>query len=278
MGGVVDAVVDTVVDFVKDTADFIGEVATDIYKDAIQPIADFAVDVSSEIFQGLVIEPLEIVLEPIGLGSVTETLGNINTGVTYLVHETLDGNWKAAFQLAIIVGLVALTVFTMGATSGATSLASVAYNMGATSAVVLSAVYYTALYVGLASSIYSLYGIAISVAELGAIIGAGGSTSLFQQLNSWADAMKLSFVNSWINGRMNLYMAGNVLYDAPRAGDLLFNVTGSLNTTEFLGRPNTNSNNWSNWQLGEMADFQSHVNGTLAGEEFFAVSPLSQRM
>lgn len=39
---------------------------------------------------------------------------------------------------------------------------------------------------------------------------------------------------------MNEWMAGGRLYDAPRAGDLHFNVTGNMNTTKFLGLPYTN--------------------------------------
>jgi len=41
-------------------------------------------------------------------------------------------------------------------------------------------------------------------------------------------------------GEINRWMAGGDLYDAPRAGDVMFNVAGNLNTVRFLGLQDTN--------------------------------------
>ena len=42
-------------------------------------------------------------------------------------------------------------------------------------------------------------------------------------------------------GEINRWMPGGDLYDAPRAGDVLFNVAGDLNTVRFLGLQDSNS-------------------------------------
>ncbi len=272
------SVVDAVVDIVEDVVDTAVDVATDIYEDVIEPVANLAIDLTVDLFDALVFEPLEIILDPIGLGGIVDTAEDFLTGVAYLTSETLAGNWSAAGQLAVIIGSVALTIATFGATSTATLATLSAYNLGVTSTLVLNTIYYTTLYAGMASAIYSIYGIVISTAELGAIVSAGGTTSLFIQLNAMKNAMNLAFVSSWINGSMNFWMAGGVLYDAPRAGDVLFNPTGNMNTTKFLNIPDRNSNLWMKWESGRMHDFQKSVFGNLAGNEFFAVSPLAQRI
>lgn len=277
----IDATVNLTVDLVTDPEAFlddIGEGVTNFYKEVVQPIGDFAIDATYEVFNALVYEPFEALLTPIGQEGIIKDIQYAHQGINYLAHQTLDGNWKAALQLAVVIGLVWLTVASMGATSGATTAVTGAYAAGVTSTAVLMTAYYGVLYIGLAMSIYSLYGITVALSDLGKIISAGGTTSFFRELANQADAMRLSFVNSWINGRMNLWMAGGVLYDSPRAGDVLFNPTGDLNTTQFLSRPDTNSNTWSKWNNGEMHDFQSSVNGNLAGDEFFSISPISQRM
>ena len=56
---------------------------------------------------------------------------------------------------------------------------------------------------------------------------------------SQADAKQVIALNS--TGQMNRWMAGGDLYDAPRAGDVMFNVAGNLNTVRFLGLQDTNS-------------------------------------
>jgi hypothetical protein len=44
-----------------------------------------------------------------------------------------------------------------------------------------------------------------------------------------------------MDGDMNDWMAGGMLYDSPRAGDLFFNPTGDLNTVRFLGLEDNNN-------------------------------------
>lgn len=276
MGGVVDAISDFVSDVV-DTAIDLVETAIDITIDIGQDVLDVAVDLNEAIFD-FAIGSLALVAEPIGLGSITDTLSDALTGITYLSHEAISGNWDAVLQLAVLAGSVAMTVMTFGSTAPATSAVLASYGLGITSSTVLMGVYYATYAIGLSMSIYSLYGIVISIAELGVMIAKGGVSSLFNQLNAMKDAMNLAFVNSWINGSMNLWMAGGQLYDSPKAGDVLFNPTGDLNTTRFLNRPNRNDNTWSRWNLGKYHDYQKQVFGNLAGNDFFAVAPLAQRI
>ena len=49
-----------------------------------------------------------------------------------------------------------------------------------------------------------------------------------------------SYITLNTSNEMNRWMAGGDLYDAPRAGDVLFNVAGNLNTVRFLGIQDTN--------------------------------------
>lgn len=273
-------VVDVAKDFVKDVGDVVVDVGSDFVEvviDVGRDVLDVAIDFNKAIFD-TVIYSLDIVAEPLGLGEYTQALSDINTGISYLSHAAVNGDWHAVLQLSILVGTVAITVMTFGATAPATSALLAAYGIGVTSSAILMGVYYTTLYAGLAMSIYSLYGVAISVAELGAMVARGGVASIFNQLNGIKDSMNLALVNGWINGSANLWMAGGILYDSPKAGDILFNPTGDLNTTKFLNIPNKNSNEWSKWNLGKMHDFQASTYGNLAGSDFFAVSPLAQRI
>ena len=89
---------------------------------------------------------------------------------------------------------------------------------------------------------------------------------------------RVGYINDFMNGSMNLWMAGGILYDSPRAGDTMFNVTGDMNTTKFLGIKNNNSNKWSEWNSDRYHDYQKKVFGNLAGSDFFAVNKLAQRI
>lgn len=49
-----------------------------------------------------------------------------------------------------------------------------------------------------------------------------------------------NFLNMSMSGELHDWFAGGALYDSPRAGDILFNPIGNLNTTVFLGLENRN--------------------------------------
>ena len=79
------------------------------------------------------------------------------------------------------------------------------------------------------------------------------------------------FSQLFLSGDINSWMAGGDLYDAPRAGDVMFNVIGNMNTVRFLGLEDTN----------KFPDIvQEFVNpevyrslGAMAGDKNFSVIP-----
>lgn len=71
------------------------------------------------------------------------------------------------------------------------------------------------------------------------------------------------------NGEMSDWMAGGSMYDSPRAGDILFNAMGNLNTTVFLGLENKNFGFDMTASYANAEVFKSF--GTLAGDSRFSV-------
>ena len=65
---------------------------------------------------------------------------------------------------------------------------------------------------------------------------------------------QLAYVQLNTTNQMGAWMAGGDLYDAPRAGDFHFNVTGNMNTTTFLGLGNNNIDLMFQAREGLMAD------------------------
>ena len=96
----------------------------------------------------------------------------------------------------------------------------------------------------------------------------------FAQIYEVEQQQRLEFTNDFINGKKHLWMAGGILYDAPKAGDLHFNVTGNLNTVRFLGMEDKNTNDWYNWTNDKYHDFSSKTFGNMAGDMFFSVKPI----
>ena len=64
------------------------------------------------------------------------------------------------------------------------------------------------------------------------------------------------FLDNIIDGSANDWMAGGKYYDSPRAGGVLFNVTGDLNTVRFLGLQDENYNTHLDRQFHSMGDVQ----------------------
>jgi len=264
MGGAVDAVKDIVDAVIDIHVDFIDTVLTpDVVVDVILDVAEVTTDTLT---LGLVDDLTD---------TVFDFARNVNIGIEYLTDQALTGDLGAIGQLAIVAGSIALTIASFGATAPATSAVLAGMSAGVTSGATALALFNTVMVATMTMSIYSLYGIVISFAELGAMIARGGLIRLFNQLNAIKDAMNLTTVNSWVNGTMGRWMAGGVLYDAPRAGDLLFNPTGTQNTTKFLGLQDTNSNFYIQTSvLGYFHTPHRLKFGAKAGDEGFSVSSL----
>lgn len=78
-----------------------------------------------------------------------------------------------------------------------------------------------------------------------------------------------TFLNLYTSGEMGDWMAGGNMYDSPRAGNILFNPLGSLNTTVFLGLDNQNFAPSLPATLANPEVFKKF--GTLAGDTGFSV-------
>ena len=79
----------------------------------------------------------------------------------------------------------------------------------------------------------------------------------------------LSFLGMSMSGELHDWFAGGTLYDSPRAGDILFNPIGNLNTTVFLGLENQNFA--PNLQAVYASPDLHRAFGTLAGDAGFGV-------
>lgn len=71
------------------------------------------------------------------------------------------------------------------------------------------------------------------------------------------------------SGDMGDWMAGGRMYDSPRAGNVLFNPIGNLNTTVFLGLENQNFSPSMVTTLANPEPFKKF--GTMAGDNGFSV-------
>ena len=250
-----------------DITDAVGDVGTFVWNEGIEPIGDFSIDLLAD-FTELNLDVIDFVLEPFGITGATQFLRDLNEGARYLGHGILDGNWDAVRAGVMIAVAIVITIYTWNPYALANAVGSV---------IALSqAAAYTLIAIGYAASIYTIYGIAVSVAAIGEAVRNGAMMDLLAVMQKTKDAMNLSFVNAFINGSMNLWRAGGILYDSPRAGDLQFNVTGSLNTTQFLGMQNMNNNTWSQWERGSYHNFQSKTFGSMAGDMFFGIKPITQ--
>jgi len=79
------------------------------------------------------------------------------------------------------------------------------------------------------------------------------------------------FSNLLLSGDINSWMAGGSLYDAPRAGDVMFNVMGNMNTVRFLGLEDTNKIPDMGVEFANPEVFR--MLGNMAGDNNFSVIP-----
>jgi len=79
------------------------------------------------------------------------------------------------------------------------------------------------------------------------------------------------FTNLLLSGDINSWMAGGNLYDAPRAGDVMFNIIGNMNTVRFLGIEDTNRIPNIVTEFANPEVFR--VLGNMAGDSNFSIIP-----
>ena len=255
------------VDFVEDLGRDVEELVEDTYKYVVEPIVDAHIKVVHDITE-YSIDAMDFVADDIfGVSGAFELLYNVNDGAEYIAYGIVEGDEKAIAVGAMVAVSVVLTVVSFG---GATPL--LASSLGALSGLMAGGmgVTMTLMAVGyVALGVYTLYSIALPFAEIGKALKQGGMAGVVEQAQKVRDAMNLAYVNDNINGSMAYWMAGGLLYDAPRAGDIFFNTTGDLNTTKFLGLQNRNSSPDS---IVRHANPEVHkVLNVSAGDTFFKI-------
>lgn len=82
------------------------------------------------------------------------------------------------------------------------------------------------------------------------------------------------FFDLFSQGEISDWMAGGTMYDSPRAGDILFNPIGNLNTTVFLGLENQNFS--PSLQSVYASPDVFKMFGTMAGDNGFSVLNFGQ--
>lgn len=267
----------------QDQLDIFTDALEESWRDVVLPSFDLLTE-SSFTFTETYLQYKKNTFGLLNYGDDLKWAEDMNGAMRWLGHEAVKGNYQAIRMIATIIVSVLLTVFSAGALSGQAGgaigaiLGTVAGSMTAAQVVVVvSYIAYTLTMI--ASTIYGIYSLALSVADLGRMIEENGlastMSSLNQSLKNARAAMDLAFVNGFINGSMNLWMAGGLLYDAPRAGGLMFNPSGNMNTTKFLNMQETNQNEWYKWTKGNKADLVTSNYGSLAGHTFFSVAPIA---
>lgn len=278
MGGVVDKIkdigdsigdaFDDAVDFVEDAGRFIEETVEDTYKYVVEPMLDKSIEILHDATE-YAIDSMDFVADDIfGISGAFDFLYNVNDGLEYIAYGIVEGDEKAIAVGAMVALSVVLTVVSFGTAAPmmAQSLTALMYLAGggglglAMGAVAVGMV---------ALGIYSIYSITLPLADIGKALNAGGMAGVTKLAEKVRSDMNLDYVNMNINGALSLWMAGGVLYDAPRAGGVLFNVTGSLNTTQFLGLQN---NNPTPDMVRRFVNPEVHsILGVKAGDLFFKI-------
>lgn len=99
--------------------------------------------------------------------------------------------------------------------------------------------------------------------------GRGGGEIYPRFIGDSAQQDTKNFFDLNSNGEMSDWMAGGSMYDSPRAGDILFNAMGNLNTTVFLGLENKNFAFDMTASYANAEVFKTF--GALAGDDRFSV-------
>lgn len=222
----------------------------------------------------------------------------MNEGFRYVGHAALNGNGQAIVMIVVLVVSIVLTVVSFGATSGTTVSAIGAIGALANSTALgltvasIAKLVWVVVYamISISSLVYGIYGITQSLAafrDLGAQLLDANRLgidpisiimNLWNSLKDMQERQALSNVVMAIDGTKSLWMPGGELFDAPRAGDVLFNPAGYQNTVKFLGRMDRNiTHNISVNVLGYYEEPHKMSFGSFAGDEQFSVISLSNR-
>ena len=264
---IVEPVTEPVVDFIEDTADVVVDfIEEDVYGDILRPTFEVAIDFTHKFAEEVALKPIDKALEAVGISGSMNLLYNLNDGLAWIEKGILRGNWQAIKAGAMIAVAIVVTIVTWSPYALANEIGAV-IALSQSGAYALIAIQYALL-------LSSVYGIAVSIATIGKYIN--NPYSLIAKLQQIRDSMNLAYVNGFINGTMNMWMAGGVLYDSPRAGDVMFKIDGHLGTTRFLNLEDKNQSVFHDWVNNKYHEFAKKSYGQLAGDEFFGISPLAR--
>jgi len=201
-----------------------GETIVDVIKEVNHIAIDAVVDVHIELTElaGSTTDAL------VGSEFEAGTLVNAAEGARWVSHGIVEGDKNAILMGAILAASIALAVLSAGAATG----------------LVMTAIAYI-------SVAYTIYNVTMTLAELGEMItqrpdlfydSYGNLTMQYmhEYWQSMRDAMNLNIALGFITGSIYNWYPGQLLYDAPRAGDILFAADGAQDTVMFYGGQNNN--------------------------------------
>ncbi|MGB3988527.1 MAG: SPASM domain-containing protein [Minisyncoccales bacterium] len=278
-----DALLDLREDVIAPIYDPISDAVYDYRDEIIAPIYDYATYNLIELTYGFVDIQLDLIdkaLSSVGIEGSMQFLQNFNTGMKYITHGVAKGDTKSIAVAVMIVAAVATVIITAGAAS--TLMSALVGEMGVGAAiaagsltameVTIYSAYIAFEFATIASAMYGIYTTAAVVEQLGHDIEKYGMSAISNFLYNAAEmkkAIDAAYVSASINGSMSLWMAGGELYDAPRAGNVLFNPAGNLNTVRFLGLEDRNKNPDMQVAYANPEVFSRF--GTMAGDRYFHV-------
>ena len=246
-------VIHNVVHTVTDTGKSAEHLVKDIGGGALDLTKRLGHEVTREVFDvtDFGLDAIDLGFQQLGVKGSVNFLKDVSTGLEYTTSGVIDGDPESIAMAAVIAisiasGVGALSNASMWSTAGSDWAEIVA--SGSAAAMSSADVAYTSFVIAqelasIVSSVYGVYTTAEMVATLGEEIQNYGTGAIYDFLNSSykkSKAIQTSYLNSFIDGSINDWMAGGKLYDAPRAGNIMFNVLGNMNTVRFLGREDTN--------------------------------------
>lgn len=269
------------------TVEDVGKGAGHIVKDTLDLAKKLLHEVNRETFDVVNFElnVVDVGFKELGVKGSVSFLEHLSAGLEHIISADIDGDPEAIAMTIVIAASVASGV---GAASSASMWGTAASDWveilagGEASAMTAEEIAYTSYIIAenvafTVSSFYGVYATADSVAELGKQIELNGKNAIYDFVNTSIKdykakkAAELAFLNSFVDGSINNWMPGGSLYDAPRAGDVMFNVLGNMNTVRFLGLEDTNRFPDMVKEFANPEVF--HMFGNMPGDDNFSVIP-----
>jgi hypothetical protein len=247
-------------DIVSDTVGFIDDAindTTNFIESAYEDIEDTIKEVGYDI-QDELIDPLQE-----SYRDLERSVSDFGKGFEYTWDAWMHGDWKAGLN-------VIMSIASIGAAAYAMYLwFPVAGTFAGTVGDIVIGGIMAAVF---ASAIATLTSVFFQYEAIGNAIRNNNMKGLMKGAINYKNDMNSEYTFSWVNSTMTLWMAGGVLYDSPRAGDVMFKPEGNLNTTVFLGMQNRNISSFDKYRTGTIGQLSTDK---LAGSMLFAPRKLT---